>query len=186
MRPVTTIVFLAALSTATAACAAPEQLAELTCPVPSEARWLPDSSVGLCLPAGFEPRGPRGFARSRGDTLPEHWIAISLHQQPALEPDERWPLTLASSDDCIADCATVEQLAVRRDSFAGVPAYIESGLVSGGFSGEVRTPALVASLDGRPAWTAVVNVLSPSTAVRDSLDAALTTLRVRPSRVRDE
>jgi hypothetical protein len=186
MRPVATIAFVAALSTATAACAAPEQLAALTCPAPSESHWLPDSSAGLCLPAGFEPRGRRGFARARGDTLPEHWLAISVHQQPALEPGEQWPLTLASSADCIADCATVEQLAVRRDSLAGVPAYIETGLVSGGFSGEEQAPALVASLDGRPAWTAVVNVISPSTAIRDSLAAALATLRVWPSRVRDE
>ncbi len=159
--------------------------AQLACAPPAAAHWLPDSSAALCLPGGFVSRGPHGFARPRGDTLPEHWLAVSVDRGPALRDGEPWPLTLASGVACLADCATAEDVTRSRTTTAGVPAYVERGLVSGGFAGEVRVPALVASLDGRPSWTAVVHVRTPATRMRDSLAAAVGTLRVYPAAVRD-
>lgn len=175
-----------ALSGTALACTTSDPKPALTCPAPTEAQWLPDSSAGLCLPPGFEPHGPWRFARSRGDTLPEHWISVRVRPHPALDPGEQWPLRLASPGYPCPDCTTAEDVMVRRDSIAGVAAYLELGRVSGGISGERQAPALVTSLDGRPAWTAVVNGRSASVIVRDSLAAALATLRVYPARVRVE
>jgi len=171
----------AAVLMALACARAPAQRrAALICHAPSTVSWLPDSSAALCLPAGFVARAPRRFARPRGDTLPEHWIAISVQRSPALRKGERWPLTLASGAGCLADCTTAEAIIASHDTVAGVPAYIERGLVSGGISGERRLPALIASLDGRPAWTAVVQTYTPDPLLRDSLAAALRTLHIYP------
>jgi hypothetical protein len=159
--------------------------AGLSCSAPAVTRWLPDSAAALCLPPGFVARGPRRFARPRGDTLPEQWIAVMVQRDPALRPGERWPLTLASSAQCIADCTSAEDVVTAHDRIAGVPAYIERGLLSGGIAGEHRVPALVASVDGRPGWTAVVQVRTADPLLRDSLAAALTTLHIYSKAVRD-
>ena len=160
-----------------------ETVEPLSCVAPSALRWLPDSSAALCLPPGFRSRGSWSFARRRGDTLPEHYVFIRVEPGVRDSANDRWPLKLSSGPRCLADCTTTESLVVVRDTLAGVPAYIEQGLVSGGIQGDQRVPALVANLDGQPEWTAIVQVRTPSAAVRDSLAAALRTLRVFPQRV---
>jgi hypothetical protein len=162
-----------------------ERYTALNCQGSSVASWLPDSTVAVCLPPGFVTRSPRRFARPRGDTVPEHWIAVSLVQDSAVPEVERWPLTLSSGNQCFADCTTAERVITSHDTVAGVPAYIERGLVSGGISGERDIPALVASLDARPAWTAVVQARTPDSLLRDSLFSALRTLRIYPRAARD-
>ena len=162
-----------------------ERHTALNCQGSSVARWLPDSTVAICLPPRFVARSPRRFSRARGDTVPEHWIAVSLVQDSAVPEGERWPLTLSSGNQCVADCTTAERVITSHDTVAGVPAYIERGLVSGGISGVRDIPALVASLDGRPAWTAVVQARTPDPLLRDSLFSALRTLRIYPRAARD-
>jgi hypothetical protein len=108
-----------------------------------------------------------------------------VQQNPALEAGEQWPLRLASGPTCLADCTTAENVVSSRDTLAGVPAYVERGLVSGGIAGERRVPRLVASLDGRPRWTAAVQVSTPDSILRDSLAMALKSLRIFPAAVRN-
>ena len=162
-----------------------ERHAALSCQGSTVASWLPDSTVAVCLPARFVARSPRRFARSRGDTVPQHWISVSLKQDSVVPEGKRWPLTLSSGNQCIADCTTAESVITSHDTVAGVRAYIERGLISGGISGERRIPALIASLDGRPAWTAVVQARTPDPFLRDSLFDALRTLRIYPRAARD-
>ena len=178
---------VAPLTLLAAAChaAQTDRHAGLTCSAPAVTSWLPDSIAVLCLPPGFVTTGPRRFARPRGDTLPEQWLAVMVQRDPALRTGEPWPLTLASGAQCLADCASAEDVVTSRDTIAGVPTYIERGLVSGGIAGEHRVPALVASLDGRPGWTAVVQVRTVDAVLRDSLAAALASLRIYPKVMRD-
>jgi hypothetical protein len=177
----------ASLAVAFIACnkAPAERHPVLNCQGSSVARWLPDSTVAICLPPRFVARSPRRFSRARGDTVPYHWISVSLVQDSAVPEGERWPLTLSSGNQCIADCTTAKRVIASHDTVAGVPAYIERGLVSGGISGERDIPALVASLDGRPAWTAVVQARTPDPLLRDSLFTALRTMRIYPRTARN-
>jgi hypothetical protein len=148
------------------------------CPTSSQRAWTPDSTVSLCVPAGFTARGPRRFARARGDSLPEHWIAVSIDSASDHSADEPWPVTLASGPQCSADCTTVDALRVSTDTIAGAPAHTEVGLVSGGISGEVRLPAYVASAELRPGLRLIVHAYSPDTLLLDSLRAAVRTIEL--------
>jgi hypothetical protein len=154
-------------------------VAASACSPPWQEVWTADSTIALCVPAGFDAQGPNGFARTRGDALPEHWIAVSVaHGADQWSSGDRWPLQLASGAGCVADCTTVEALRSYTDTIANVPAYVEVGLVSGGLSGEVRQPAMVLSAEVRPGARLVVNALSPDTLLLDSLRIAAHSIRV--------
>jgi hypothetical protein len=155
-----------------------EEVRTSACPSRWREAWTADSVAALCLPAGFLPRGPRRFARPRGDTLPEHWIAISVDSTAHWSTGDAWPLRLGSGPGCLADCTTVEDSRVYADSVAGVLGHLETGLVSGGIAGEIRQPALVASAEVRPGLRVVVNALSPDRALLDSLRLATRSIRV--------
>jgi hypothetical protein len=137
-----------------------------------------DRTATLCLPIGFTPRGPQSFGRSRGDTLPEQWIALYVNRVTTPLAREQWPVRLASGPTCLADCTTVDSLRSIRDTLVGVVAIGEVGLVSGGFSGEHRTPSLVLNADVGGGVHVVVYAHCSTLAIIDSLRALARTVRL--------
>jgi hypothetical protein len=154
------------------------------CPVGTRRVSTEEGVVTLCLPSTFSSRGPRGFARRRGDSLPEHWIAFSVDSTADWSADDPWPLRLASGPGCLADCASVDSVRSIQDTVAGVPAVGEVGLVSGGISGESATPSLVLSADLAGGQRLVINARSSSLFVIDTLLAYAKTVQVVSGPVR--
>src|SRR5690242_5505745 len=88
------------------ACAAPLSEATLPCIAPMEVRWLADSSARLCLPAGFDLRGPNTFVRHPRDGSSEHWLSVTIARGPdPVRHSLGWPVPLPPGG-CLADCGT--------------------------------------------------------------------------------
>jgi len=137
-----------------------------------------DSLVSFCLPHDFVVRNPRVWLRFRGEEKP--WDFLSVHDDSdSTNFPNPWPLHLASGRTCFADCVTVEHLRTDDFEIAGFSAHLERGLVTGGFSGEKRNPALTVSVsDQRHRWILIqARALRASTI--DTIERAVRALVVR-------
>jgi hypothetical protein len=95
-----------------------------------------------------------------------------------LDSLERWPATLAPDRRCIADCGTVDSLAVHSDTIDGKVAHVETGRVSGGEPGFQRQPWIVASWELGNGSRVFVNGLAESGALLDTLRRAVNSVRI--------
>jgi hypothetical protein len=146
------------------------------------ANWSPDSSVAICLPVSFGPAlGATGshvrWERGRLESVERAWLSISVDAADAA--DVPWPPHLASAGPCnYADCTTADSVEQHRDTLASGTLFVETGLMSGGFPGFRRQPALVAGLT-LPRGRVWVNGLATKAATLDTLHRALLTARFR-------
>ena len=85
------------------------------------------------------------WIRPESGRLGDRLIVSRINWPEDWHSQDPWPLHLASGSNCLADCASADSLVVHADTVAGVPAYVETGLVTGGEPGFRRDPVLVAS-----------------------------------------
>jgi len=140
-----------------------------------------DLSMVLCIPPGFKrsagTEGVAWWARGRITSREHAWLRIDV-EAPPFDAD-RWPPHLASGPECGADCATADSVVEHLDTLAGIAVHVETGLVSGGFPGFRRQPALAAGWiipTGARVW---VQGLAPHGATLDTLRTALRSLMLR-------
>ena len=151
------------------------------------ARWRrhasADSSVSLCLPAGFVRRESHTWlrpARTAGRP-PIDFFSVEVIDWPADSASVGyWPPRLAPESGCQFDCITVDSITKYPDAWDGFTADTEVGLASGGVAGLHRRPVMVSgwiiSKDRRgfaQGWAAKAVTL-------DTLRRALRTVKVAP------
>lgn len=151
------------------------------------ARWRrhasSDSTVTICLPAGFVRREEHTWMRpSRVSGAPPiDFFSVEVIAWPADSASVGpWPPTLAPEPGCQFDCISVDSAMKHADAWGGVTARTEVGLASGGVVGLRRRPVMVAgwviSNDRRgfaQGWAANAVTL-------DTLRQALRTVQVTP------
>ena len=149
------------------------------CPAAWRPAWSADSSIALCLPQGFRAAGDSSLHHQRWERRPanspvrDFLVVVAEPDSQSLLP----PPALGSGADCRDDCATVDSVAVYRDTVGGAEAHIAVGLVSGGMPGFRRQPVIIAGwVTGRG-----VRVLSSGLA---TAPATLDTLRAMVRSVR--
>jgi len=150
------------------------------CPADWRGRWSADSAVSLCLPPGFAPSNASGtWARHGGGRLGDRIIVSTVKWPDDWHETDPWPFHLASASNCLADCATVDSLTVHEDTIGGAPAWIETGLVTGGFSGFRRHPVLVASWSPSAQLRVLVYGFATRSATLDTIRAVAGTITLR-------
>jgi hypothetical protein len=153
------------------------------CPTRWRRHASSDSTVTICLPAGFVRREDHTWmrpARTRG-APPIDFFSVEVIAWPADSASVGpWPPTLAPEPGCQFDCITVDSATKHADAWDGVTARTEVGLASGGVAGLRRRPVMVAGWvvanDRRgfaQGWAAKAVTL-------DTLRQALRTVKVIP------
>jgi hypothetical protein len=151
------------------------------------ARWrrqaAADSTVTLCLPAGFVRREEHTWVRASRvkGASPIDFFSVEVIAWPADSASVGpWPPTLAPEAGCQFDCIAVDSATRHADAWDGVTAQTETGLASGGVAGLRRRPVMVSGWvignDRRgfaQGWAAKAVTL-------DTLRQALRTVKVTP------
>ena len=152
------------------------------CAAGTASAWSVDSSISLCLPSGFtrvdwfdstHVRWQRGTPVSASAA----WISITI--DTARSSNNEWPPRLGSTSSlCLADCVTSDSISRLVDTLAGGISATEVGLVSGGYSGSRRRPALVGGWQMQRGARVWVNGAATLPGTLDTLRTALRSIRV--------
>jgi hypothetical protein len=151
------------------------------------ARWRrhasSDSSVTICLPAGFVRREAHTWmrpSRVRG-APPADFFSVEVIAWPADSASVgRWPPSLAPEPGCQFDCITVDSTMQHRDAWDGVTAHTEIGLASGGVAGLRRRPVMVSSWIVSSDRRGFAQGWAAKAVTLDTLRQALRTVKVLP------
>lgn len=175
---------IASLTLLHAACRAEARLPDVACAdTRMHANWSRDSAFALCVPSDFAVVGDgHRWARRASSSSTGDWLSVRIVDSAAVasDADARWrPSFRDAPGRAVKDGFEVDSLVVHRDIILGVEAFVETALVTGGFAGEVRAPALLAWWRVAPGRWAIAQARATRPATLDTLRRILLELHVR-------
>jgi len=164
-----------------------ELLSPLVCAPPLAAvDFTTDSTAALCLLPGFTKRGDSGGLWARGAVADADYAWVRVAVLDPATGTELWgtrpspPSFRRPDPPDVIHALRVDSVVVHRETIEDRLVEIETALVSGGFDGARRQPALQAIWWTQRAWV-VVQARAASPTTIDSLRAMARTVHVTRS-----